>query len=109
MVSPKKRLPRRVKRFPVSLKVKELNGQQVTDTYIVDISTLGAKVESSTPLAPRNNVNIKVRLSENEQELHLSGQVRWLRPLVTAPGRFQMGVQFYGPKWEIERLMASRL
>jgi len=42
----KKRAERRVQRFPVRLPLFELNGRPAPDSYLVDISSLGAQLES---------------------------------------------------------------
>lgn len=101
---PRKRIPRRVQRFPVRLQVQELNGRPVSDTWVVDVSSLGARLETVMPLSPRNPVTVAVVLPGQAAPVRLSGQVVWLRPLVQMPGRFQLGVRFFGPNWEIDRL-----
>ncbi len=104
MIGTKKRFERRVLRFPVHLEVRELNGQPATATYVLDISSLGARLETSKPSGPRSHVEFLVLLPGMDKEVRLSGQVMWMRPLAEAPGRFQMGLQFYGPQWDIDRL-----
>jgi hypothetical protein len=100
----KKRIERRVKRYPVRLAIMELNGQPAADAYVVDLSSLGARLETATPLAPRNSVDFTVALPGQAAPARLSGQVVWLRPLLDRPGRFQMGVQFFAPQWDLDRL-----
>jgi hypothetical protein len=100
----KTRIDRRVKRHPVRLPVRELNGQPARDTYVVDISSLGARLDTDTPLAPRNSVEFTVLLPEEAAETRLSGQVVWLRPLPHFPGRFHIGLQFFRPNWDIDHL-----
>ncbi len=106
---PKKIIQRRVKRYPVRLPVLELNGQPVADTLVVDVSSLGARLESTTPLAPRNPVEFVVPLPGYADPVKLSGTVVWMRPLVHAPGRFHLGVQFFAPCWQIEKLAQEGL
>ncbi len=105
MINPRKRIARRVKRLSVKLAVREINGQPVTETFILDISSLGARLETSTPLAPRCPVRILASLPGINQEMELSGQVMWMRPRLEAPGRFQMGLRFYVPQWDLDRLL----
>ncbi len=100
----KKRIERKVKRYPVRFPVLELNGQPGRDTLVVDLSSLGARLDTDAPLAPRNPVEFTVILPEQSVETRLSGVVRWMRPLTKQPGRFQMGIQFFGPNWDIDRL-----
>lgn len=105
----KKIIPRRAKRYPVQLPVTELNGRPVADTLVVDVSSLGARLESLTPLAPRNVAEFVVTLPDHHGPVKLSGMVVWMRPLLNAPGRFQMGVKFFTPSWEIDRLAQQGL
>ena len=100
----RKRIERRVKRYPVRLRVRELNGRPVNDVYVVDLSSLGARLETSSPLSPRNSLDCTVVLPDHDAEVRLSGQVVWMRPLTQQPGRFHLGVQFFGPNWDIDRL-----
>jgi PilZ domain len=100
----KKRIERRVQRYPVRLPVSELNGRPARDTFVVDLSSLGARLETDTPLAPRNTVELTVLLPDHNVATRLSGQVVWMRPLTDIPGRFQMGLQFFGPNWDIDLL-----
>lgn len=86
------------------LEVKEFNGQPVTDACVVDISSLGARLEAAISLSPRNTAEFSVVLPGTNGPTRLSGKVVWLRPVMDRPGRFQMGVQFFGPQWDIDRL-----
>jgi len=97
-------MPRRAQRYQSHLEVQELNGQVAAGVLVVDISSLGARLESSQPLAPRNLVEFTVRLPDVDADLKLSGKVVWMRPLLEAPGRYQIGVQFLGTVWELDRL-----
>ncbi len=99
----KKRTLRRAQRYPVNLPVAELNGRQVAGTFVVDLSSLGARIEATAPLSTRNHVEMTISLPDQEP-LVLSGQVAWLRPMVNAPGRFQMGVCFFNPQWDLDSL-----
>ncbi|MEJ5328564.1 MAG: PilZ domain-containing protein [Desulfobaccales bacterium] len=105
----KKIIPRRAKRYPVRLPVMELNGRPVSDTLLVDVSSLGARLESTTPLAPRNVAEFVVTLPGHNGPMKLSGTVVWMRPLLHAPGRFHLGLQFFAPCWEIDRLAQKGL
>jgi hypothetical protein len=100
----KKRIERRVQRYPVRLRVVQLNGQKTRNTFMVDVSSLGARLETDIPLAPRNLVVFSVFLHQYNVEARFSGQVMWMRPLIQKPGLFQIGLQFFGPNWDIDRL-----
>jgi hypothetical protein len=38
-----------------------------------------------------------------ETPMRLGGQVVWQRPLVSAPGRYQIGVKFYSANWDLDK------
>jgi hypothetical protein len=101
---PRKRIDRRVRRFAVRLPVQELNGRPEPDAWVVDLSSLGACLETATPLAPRLPLRVSVVLPGQASPTVLSGQVVWQRPLTHRPGRFHLGLRFFRPNWEIDRL-----
>lgn len=103
----KQRITRRAQRYPVRLEVKEINGRLAAGTFLVDLSALGARLESPVPLAPRNQVNFTVFLPGAATETRLSGVVVWVKPLLDSPGRYQIGLQFHGRSWEIDQLGRS--
>jgi hypothetical protein len=103
----KQRVTRRAQRYPVRLEVKEINGQPVADTFLVDLSALGARLDSPMPLSPRNRVEVSFFLPAAGQVTRLAGAVVWLKPLVSAPGRYQMGLQFFNSFWDIDQLGRS--
>ena len=100
----KRRVPRQVQRYPAKLVVTNLNGQPVTDTFLLDISALGAKLESSTPLSLRYPVEVIVLFPGTRTETTFAGLVMWMRPLVASPGRYQMGLKFHQRFWDIDQL-----
>ncbi len=103
----KQRVTRRAQRYPVHLEVREINGQPVADTFLVDLSALGARLESPTPLSPRNQVEFSFFLPGTDIVTRVAGAVMWMKPVLTAPGRYQMGLQFFNPYWDIDQLGRS--
>ena len=103
----KQRVTRRAQRYPVHLEVKEINGQPVADTFLLDLSALGARLESTIPLPVRNPVDVSFFLPATNQETRVAGAVVWMKPVLTAPGRYQMGLQFFNTNWEIDQLGRS--
>jgi hypothetical protein len=95
---------RRVQRFPVRLPLFELNGQPAPDSYMVDISSLGAQLESPMSFGVNVPVDFVVRFPWMENELRLGGKIRWVKPLIGKPGRFRMGLSFFNPYWELDTL-----
>ncbi len=100
----KKRVNRKVQRFPGRLSLNELNGQPAPDSFLVDISSLGAQLESPLFMALNTPVEMVIRFPWGEQETRLSGMVRWVRPLLDKPGRFRMGLSFFNTFWELDLL-----
>ena len=100
----KRRTDRKVLRFPMRLSLHELNGQPAPDSYLVDISSMGAQVES--PVFPGLSAPLEfvVRFPWGEKETRLAGMVKWIKPLIGRPGRFRMGMRFFNPFWELDML-----
>jgi Flp pilus assembly CpaE family ATPase len=91
----KQRVTRRAKRYPVHLEVKELNGQPVADTLLIDISTMGARLETTTPLALKSRVEFSFYLPDADSETRLAGVVVWVQPAAGKPGSHHIGVEFH--------------
>jgi hypothetical protein len=103
----KQRITRRAQRYPVHLEINSLNGKPAGGSFIVDLSALGAKLESSTPLSPRHQVEFTFTLPGCAAETKAVGTVVWMRPLLTAPGRYHMGIKFFNSVWEIDQMGRS--
>ncbi|MGQ9688589.1 MAG: PilZ domain-containing protein [Desulfobaccales bacterium] len=100
----KKRVNRKVQRFPARLSLHELNSQPAPDSYLVDISSLGAQLESPVFLALGSPVEFVLRFPWGDRETRLSGTVRWIRPLLGKPGCFRLGLSFYSTFWELDQM-----
>jgi hypothetical protein len=100
----KKRVERQVQRFPVRLSLHEVNGRPAPDSYLVDISSLGAQLEISQFMALNAPLEFVVRFPWGEKETNLSGSVKWIKPLIGKPGRFRLGLRFFAPFWELDLL-----
>ncbi|OGR08615.1 MAG: hypothetical protein A3K23_07135 [Desulfobacca sp. RBG_16_58_9] len=103
----KQRITRRAQRYPVHLEVKELNGQPVSETYLLDISSLGARMESHLGLAPMKLVEFSIVLPGTETETRMEGSVVWMHPVLGSPGRYHMGVKFFKSYWIVDQLGRS--
>jgi hypothetical protein len=103
----KQRVQRRSQRYAVNLEVKQINGQPVSETYLLDISSMGARLESSVGLAPMRQVEFTFFLPGGETETRLVGSVVWMRPVLGKPGRFQMGLKFFSTFWGIDQMGRS--
>ena len=104
MSAMRKPVERKVKRFPVRLALIEINGQSAPDSYLVDISSLGAQVETPLFAAFGAPLDLVVRFPWNEKETHLLGLLKWIKPLIGKPGRFRLGLRFHNPFWELDML-----
>ena len=94
---------RKCVRYPVEWEVKTFNGQPVEETVLFDVSAKGARIEGPKPLAPRNYLEFSyVRPGDDKEKSH-TGVVMWMRPLIHKPGRFQMGVKFFGADWSLDQ------
>lgn len=102
--TPKKRVNRRARRYPVRWTVSELNGKPARDAWVVDVSCLGARLETTFSLGPHNPVQFTVLLPDGEAEMVFTGRVVWMRPIFTSPGRFHQSLQFYGVNRDLEGL-----
>lgn len=100
----KKRVARKVQRFPVRLSLHEINGQPIPDSYLVDISSLGAQLESPLFVALNGPVEFLVRFPRGDKETRLTGTVKWIKPLIGKPGRFRFGLRFHNAFWELDML-----
>ena len=83
----KQRIPRRAQRYAVKLEVKTLNGQPLSETSLLDVSSLGARIESNLGLAPMRQVEFTVSFPGADTETKLAGTVVWMRRVLGAPGR----------------------
>jgi hypothetical protein len=99
-----RRVDRNVQRFPVRLSLHEIKGQSIPDSYLVDISSLGAQLETPQFMAIAAPVEFVVRFPWADKETRLSGLVKWIKPLIGKPGRFRLGLRFHSPFWELDML-----
>ena len=101
---PRRRVPRRAQRYPVQWAVTEINGKPATDTWMVDVSCMGGRLDTTSALGPNTPVKFTVVLQDGKTKLEVNGRVIWMRPVFTCRGRFHQGVQFYGINWDLDRL-----
>jgi hypothetical protein len=105
----RRRVPRRAQRYEVRWAVKEINGKPARDAWVVDISCMGARLETASALSPKLPVKFIVIHPDGMTELTLHGRIVWMRPIFASHGRFTQGVQFYGVNWDMERLGRSEI
>jgi len=101
---PKRRVPRRAQRYPVRWAVTAINGKPAQDAWLLDVSCMGGRLETTAALGPNLPVKMTIAVPGGETQLEVNGRVVWMRPVFTARGRFHQGIQFYGTNWDIDRL-----
>jgi len=107
--TPRRRVPRRAQRYPVHWAITEINGKPSRDALVVDVSCMGARLETSAALSPNTPVRFTVRLPDGETDIVVNGRVIWMRPIFSSRGRFHQGVQFYGINWDLDRLARQEI
>ena len=70
----------------------------------MDISSLGAQLESSQVVRPFTAVDFVVRFPWMENQTRLAGQIRWVKPIDDQQGRFRFGLRFFQAFWELDTL-----
>ena len=105
---------RREKRIRCVLGVWDINGQSCANTFLTDISSIGAQIETPQSLEIGEPVEIGLSppaeaSSESDEDgpYRLTGQVAWIRPSEPAPGRFRIGLSFFTPIIEATRILAK--
>lgn len=94
---------RKCQRYRVDWEVKTCNSHPVEETLLLDISAIGARIEGPQPLYQQRHVEFTYLIPGDDRQRRLTGVVKWMRPLVHKPGRYQMGIEFYQPNWSLVR------
>lgn len=92
-------------RYPIRLPIKEINGRPGADYYVLDLSSMGAKLESPVPLRLRDSVYFSFNLPGEGKEIHLGGQVVWVHPSLGTPPQYFIGIRLFQVHWELEQLV----
>jgi len=98
---------RRVSRSDVRFQITAINGKPAPDAFILDISPLGAKLESPPLTIPAMSLELHFLVPGEGQETRVLGDVVWLvgsEPL----GINLMGISFLNPYWEFCRFISYR-
>lgn len=100
----KRKFERQVQRFRIRLSLHELNGQPAPDSYLLDISSLGAQIESPVFVSLNTPVDFVVRFPWMENQTRLAGRVKWVKAVAHKPRRFRFGLRFFQAFWELDTL-----
>ncbi len=91
-------------RISVFLEVKEIDRQPLDDTYVLNFSETGAKVETPIEYAPGEEIELIFYLPDKVTAISRKGQVVWITPHDTKPGNFLVGLAF-ADEWELGRFI----
>ncbi len=86
---------RRVPRIVELIQIKEINRQPRDDSFVLDHSPLGVKLETPLIFSPGDSLEFSYQRAEEGKETHHWGQVIWTLPAPDKPGRFLVGVEFF--------------
>ncbi len=102
--SPRRRVPRPAPRYPVRWAVTEINGRPARDAWVVDVSCMKARLETTFALSPNASVTFTVSTPEGNPDLRLKGRVTWMRPTFANTGRYHHMVEFHRLNCDLDRL-----
>ena len=95
---------RRVPRSYVRFQATAINGKPVPNAFILDISPLGAKMESPPLAIPAMSLELKFLVPGESLETRVIGEVVWLVDSELFGLNF-MGISFLKPYWEFCRFI----
>lgn len=95
---------RRSQRISVFLEVKEIDRQPLDDSYVLNFSETGAKIESPNKYSPGEQIELIFYLPDKVTVVSRKGQVVWVTPHDTKPGNFLVGLEL-SDEWEMGRLV----
>ena len=98
---------RQVPRKGVRFQVTAINGKPAPNAFILDISPLGAKMESPPLILPVMSLDLRFLVPGEAQEARATGEVVWVagsKPL----GFNLIGISFLKPYWEFLRFVPLR-
>jgi hypothetical protein len=96
---------RRVSRTDVRFQITAINGKPAPETFLIDISPLGAKMESPPLAIPAMSLELKFLVPGESLETLVIGEVVWLAGMGLL-GLNLMGISFLKPYWEFFRFIA---
>jgi len=93
---------RKCPRFPAYLEVFEVNGQPVTDTFILDFSNCGVRIGSLTPFDNPAVVDLAFALPGESEIIRIGGRVVWSK-FVPEERQYHAGIEFFIPLDQLHR------
>jgi hypothetical protein len=100
---------RREERILCVLGVGKINGQPCPDTYLLNLSSVGAQLETGYSLAVGDAVDFDLSLAaEATEELGafvFAGQVMWVKESQPELKRYRIGLSFFTPFRETTKVL----
>jgi PilZ domain len=87
-----------------NLALTQFNRQTGKEIYLLDLDHAGAKLETPFSLSLEYPVEFSFVLPGAPREIKVAGRVTWKQQLTTPPGKYHLRVQFYTPRWDLDRL-----
>ena len=87
-----------------NLAITQFNRQTGKEIYLLFLDHSGAKLETPFSLSLQYPVEFSFVLPGAPGEIKVAGRVIGKQQLTVPPGRYQLQVQFYTPRWDLDRL-----
>jgi Tfp pilus assembly protein PilZ len=97
---------RGAQRISVFLEIKEIDHKPQDDTFLLNFSETGAKIETLIQYTPGDHLEFIFYLPDKVTAIHRKGDVVWVTPHETKPGRFVVGLEL-ADEWELGRLIPA--
>lgn len=102
---------RREERIRCILGVGEINGKSCPNTFLTDISSIGAQLETGVSLEIGDAVEVglspSVEAPAEEGRYRLTARVAWVRASEPDPRRYRIGLRFFAPLSEATKILAK--
>lgn len=101
---------RREERIRCVLGIGKINGQSCPNTYLTDISSIGAQLETGYSLAIGDSVDFDLsQAAETPEEgtYVFAGQVVWIQESEPDLKRYRIGLSFFTPFNETNKVLAK--
>ncbi len=99
---------RREQRILCALGVGEINGRSCPDTYLIDISSIGAQLETGHSLEIGEPVEFNLSPpaeTPEEKAYRFAGQVVWKKESEPDLNRYRIGLSFFVPFKETTKVL----
>ena len=88
-----------------NLAISQFNRQAGNEIFLLDLDHSGAKLETPFPLSLEYPVEFSFFVPGDSMEVKVSGRIMGKQQLTVPPGKYHLRVQFYAPRWDLDRLL----